>query len=432
VNKIFKLIFIIAFISACSFKDTTGFWSNEKNLEKEVNFKPLFENNERLLKEFNNNFKIKLDPLLIKFDPLDKNDNNDGYVTYKGNLKKISKYSFSKIAAYNRLEPDLIFHNDKIIFFDNRGTILKFDENSKLIWKTNNYSKSEKKINPLLSMQNNKDHLIIVDNLSKYYALNIKSGKILWSKNHLSPFNSQIKIHKDKFFVVDLDNNLICFSIKDGKKIWNFSTGKSFINSLKKLSVVINENLVIFNNSLGDITAINIESGMLEWQISTQNSDNLNEIINLKTSDLLVDERKIYFSNNKNMFYSIDLKTGNISWIQQIKSNIKPAIIGDLVFTISESGYLFVIDKNKGNIIRINDIFKNLKTRFKKKLKPIGFILNSSNLYVSTSLGKLLIINIEDAKIAEIIKVGNSKISRPFVKNNNLFLIKNNSIIKLN
>lgn len=431
-SKILKIIFLLAFISACSFKDTTGFWSNEKNLEKEVNYKPLFENNERLSKEFNNNFKIKLDPLLLNFDNSIKNNNNDGYVNYNGNLKKISKYNFSKISAYNRLEPDLIFHNNKIIFFDNKGTILNFDENSKLIWKINNYSKSEKKINPLLSMQNNSDYLLITDNLSKYYALNINDGKVLWSKNHFSPFNSQIKIYKNKFFAVDLNNNLICFSIKDGKKIWSFGTGKSFINSLKKLSIVIDEDLVIFNNSLGDITAVNIESGTLEWQISTQNSDNLNEIINLKTSNLIIDNSKIYFSNNKNMFYSIDTKSGNIFWRQNIKSNIKPAIIGDLLFTISENGYLFVIDKNKGNIIRINDIFKNLKTRVKKKLKPIGFILNSSNLYVSTSLGKLLIINIEDAKIAEIINVGNSKISRPFVKNNNLFLIKNNSIIKLN
>ena len=147
---------------------------------------------------------------------------------------------------------------------------------------------------------------------------------------------------------------------------------------------------------------------------------------------LIINDKKIYFSNNKNEFYAIDAKTGNINWKQQIKSHIKPAIIGDLLFTISDSGYLFIIDKNNGNIIRINDLFKNFKPRVKKKLKPTGFILNYENLYVSTNLGKLLIVSVENATVNEIIKVSNNIISRPFVKNKNLFLIKDNSVIKLN
>ena len=58
--KIFKSILLIIIISGCSFKDTTGFWTNEKKLEKDVlKFKPVFNNKERLLKEFNQNYKIK-------------------------------------------------------------------------------------------------------------------------------------------------------------------------------------------------------------------------------------------------------------------------------------------------------------------------------------------------------------------------------------
>ena len=432
-NNILKLLLLLFFISGCSLKDTTGFWTNENEIRKvESNFKPLFKNEERLLKEFNKDFKIKLDASLLKNDNSTSLNNNDGYTRYKGNLKKISKYNFSKIKDYNKLEPDLIFHDNGIIFFDNSGNILNFDKNSKLIWKKNIYLKNEKKIKPLLSMQNNKNYLIIADNLSKYYALNIKNGEIIWSKSHQSPFNSQIKIYKDKFFILDLNNNLICFSLKDGSKIWNFNTEKPFINPLKKLSIVIENNLVIFNNSLGDITAVNIESGALEWQISTHNSDDLNDIISLKTSNLIIDENKIFFSNNKNVFYSLDLNTGNINWKQNISSSVKPAVIGDLLFTISDNGYLFLIDKNRGNIVRINDIFKNFKPKVKKNLLPTGFILDAKSLYVSTNFGKLLIVNIENASTKEILKIGKGKLSRPFVKNQNLFLIKDNAIIKLN
>ena len=38
--------------------------------------------------------------------------------------------------------------------------------------------------------------------------LDIKSGNLIWSKNNLAPFNSQIKIYKDKFFIIDFSNIL--------------------------------------------------------------------------------------------------------------------------------------------------------------------------------------------------------------------------------
>ena len=92
---------------------------------------------------------------------------------------------------------------------------------------------------------------------------------------------------------------------------------------------------------------------------------------------------------------------------------------------------MFLLNKKKGNIIRINDIFKNFKPRVKKKIRPIGFVLNSEEIYVATNLGKLLIISIENGNLNEIIKIGKKKISRPFVENKSLFLIKSNSIVKL-
>ena len=432
-NNILKLLLLLFFISGCSLKDTTGFWTNENEIRKvESNFKPLFKNEERLLKEFNKDFKIKLDASLLKNDNSTSLNNHDGYTRYKGNLKKISKYNFSKIKDYNKLEPDLIFHDNGIIFFDNSGNILNFDNNSKLIWKKNIYLKNEKKIKPLLSMQNNKNYLIIADNLSKYYALNIKNGEIIWSKSHQSPFNSQIKIYKDKFFILDLNNNLICFSLKDGSKIWNFNTEKPFINPLKKLSIVIVKDQVIFNNSIGDITAVNFNRGELLWQLPTQSSAVYESAFSLETSEIITDGKTLFFSNNNNVFYSVDLNTGNINWKQNISSSVKPAVIGDLLFTISDNGYLFLIDKNRGNIVRINDIFKNFKPKVKKNLMPTGFILDTNNLYVSTNFGKLLIISIENGSTKEILKIGKGKLSRPFVKNQNLFLIKDNAIIKLN
>ena len=57
--------------------------------ESKFKYLTLFKNEERLLKEFNKDFKIKLDASLLKNDNSTSLNNNDGYTRYKGNLKKI-------------------------------------------------------------------------------------------------------------------------------------------------------------------------------------------------------------------------------------------------------------------------------------------------------------------------------------------------------
>ena len=71
--------------------------------------------------------------------------------------------------------------------------------------------------------------------------------------------------------------------------------------------------------------------------------------------------KSIFFSNNKNEFYSIDVKTGVTNWINEINSNLTPIIIGNLIFTVSNEGYLYVLEKNNGNIIRVTDLYKIIK-----------------------------------------------------------------------
>ena len=61
----------------------------------------------------------------------------------------------------------------------------------------------------------------------------------------------------------------------------------------------------------------------------------------------------------------------------------------------------------------------------------IGFIVGSKNIYLTTSHGRLIIIDITTGKPTSVIKIDNDKISRPFVLNKNLFIIKDNAIIKL-
>ena len=432
-NSFLRIILIFVFITNCSLHKNSKFWTKKEiTEEKQKNVTKIFKKEENLKSEFNPNLKISLYSKPIDQSFSNNFDNNNGRINYNGNLKSLSKYKFSKIKNFHKYNPQISFHNNDIIFFDNKGSILRFNNNSDLIWKKNIYSKFEKKQNPILFFENNKKILIISDNIAKYYALNINTGDLLWSKNHTAPFNSQIQIYKDQFFLIDFENTLRAYSVKDGKEIWNIRTENTLIRSQKKLSMVIIEGKIYFNSSTGDISSVDIKSGELLWHIPTRSRRNYDESFFLKTSDLIADKDTIYFSNNKNQFFSLDIETGTLNWQQKINSNLRPTLIDSYIFTVSMEGYLIIIEKNSGNIIRITDAFKNFKIKKRKKIKPTGFIVGKDKIYLTTNHGRLITLDVVTGKILSTIKIDSSSISRPSVLNNDLFIITDNSILKLN
>ncbi len=432
-SNIFQLLLIIIFFSGCSFNKNSKFWTSETIKEiEEQKFEKIFDDPKALSQELNTNINLNLNKNFTKNKLSVKFTNNDGRVNFDGSLKKSSKYKFSKIENFYQFEPIIAFNKDNVIFFDDKGTVLQFNNRSRLIWKKNYYTKSEKKSNPILQFANNNKFLIVADNLSKYYMLNLETGDLIWSKNNSAPFNSQIKIYKDRFFLIDFTNTLRCYSLKNGEELWNFQTESALIRSQKKLSMVIVEDVIYFNNSLGDISAVKIDDGELLWQLPTQSDLLYESAFSLETSDIITDKKDLFFSNNKNQFFSIDVKSGTFNWENNVNSNLRPTVVDNFIITVSLEGYLIVIDKITGNIIKVTDIFNNFKPKKRKEILPTGFIVGLKNIYLSTNIGRLLVIDIKSGKTISTLKIDKDNISRPFVSNQNLYLVKDNAIIRLN
>ena len=431
-NKFIFTFIAFFFVNNCSFNENSKIWKIKENkLETDKKIINVFLEDKATVTEFNEDLKLDISSIKISNKKID-NINNLGLQNYKGELKQVGKFKFSKLDGINQLGFKPAFLKNGIIFFDKKGSVIKYDNNQKVVWKKNYYSKAEKKLKPKLNFLVDGQNLLVTDNIAKYYSLNISTGELNWSKSNEYPFNSNIKKFENKMFVIDYKNTLRCYEIKDGSECWNLQTEESFtISNIKNSLIILNDN-VIFSNSIGDITAVDIETGLIEWQLPTQSSSIINETYNFKNSSLVSDGNSIFFSNNKNQFYSIDLKTGIINWINKVNSNIKPILVGNLIFTISNEGYLYSIDKEKGNIIRIKDLFLNYKAKKRKYIKPTGFVLGGSNLFLTNSDGKLIVAAIEDGKIIKIEKVSGGLISEPFIFNNNLYLLRNGSLLKYN
>ena len=79
-----------------------------------------------------------------------------------------------------------------------------------------------------------------------------------------------------------------------------------------------------------------------------------------------------------------------------------------MIFTISLEGFLIIIDKRNGNLVRSTDIFQNFGAK-KKKIEPIGFVVGTDKIYLTTNNGLLLVIDILDGKTNSILRIDRKK-----------------------
>ncbi|MDC3100039.1 PQQ-like beta-propeller repeat protein [Candidatus Pelagibacter sp.] len=426
-NKFIYIIFI--FILGCSLNSNSAFWSKSEKLKTDKKIsKILFQDLKPNENEFNPKLKVNLP---IKNMSINYNFNNNGFTTEQIAGENFSKYKFSKIENFSGFEPEILVDKENIYFFDDKGSIIKFNKNSKLQWKKNYYSKSDKKNNPILFLASEQNNLFIADTNANYYLLNKENGNLKWKKKHSSSFNSQIKIKEGKIFIVDMENTLRCFSVNNGEILWSAPTELTVVSSQKKQSLVLVKNLVIFTNSIGDLTAVDSNNGEIIWQTPTQVLGG-SQHITLRNSEIVSDGETIFISNNNNEFFALDIRTGIIKWKQQINSEIRPAVVSNYIITISNEGLLVIINKNDGNILRINNILKNMKKKKRKEYYPVGFVISDNKIYLTTLNGRLFIINFLDASIYKVIKLDKEKLQTPVYFNKELYIAKDNSIIRIN
>ena len=126
-------------------------------------------------------------------------------------------------------------------------------------------------------------------------------------------------------------------------------------------------------------------------------------------------------NNNKNLYVNSDISKNQLNLEIQKRLELERKI----------TKYESKQKQEQQKIDRDNQIPTIFAFTKKNGFTPVGFVVGSKNIYLTTSKGRLFTVDVETGKTKSIIKIDNHKISRPFILNKNLFLVKDNSIIKL-
>ena len=138
--RLFHFIFISLILSSCSLNEESKIWNKKnKKLDLEENVRIILTKEEEFSKEFNP--KIKIDLSRIKFsNDIFNVQNNFGSSDYSGLFTKRDIFKFSKFKDIELINFKPLFLNNGLIFFDNSGSIIRYNNDQKVVWKKNFYS----------------------------------------------------------------------------------------------------------------------------------------------------------------------------------------------------------------------------------------------------------------------------------------------------
>jgi len=441
--KIFYVLFFTTFLNNCSFDNKTGIWTGSDQIVKKKkenvnqNIEFIFKKQSTIVEE-----KELLDNQILTLDkPISYREwrqsfqnkfNNINNVLFfnDGNYKKLSKVSNSLV------NKNILVYENNLFFSDQKGNIGVFSlDKNQLIFKYNFYKKKFKKTKKDIKIIIKDDIIIAADNFGYIYSINYKKNKIVWAKNFLIPFRSNLKIIDGIIFLSDEKNNIVLIDVENGNKIDELYTQPSkTVSSYESNLAVDDDNNLLFLSTVGSLYSLNlVNNKRINW---IQNFKLENEIV-FNGNPITISKNQILISTDNSI--SLLNTNGTRIWDLNIKSKISPIISGNTIFTINSDNFLVFIDKNSGQIKYSKNLYsilaKDFKKSFQKKIKKIDHLFLTDNKLLLISKNTYFIeINIKDIVNISSIKKNPFKISSDiiFLINEMLFVDSSKRIYKVN
>ena len=391
--KLFYSLIILFLLNNCSFDNKTGIWKDGKeDLKKSDNLFKEFKTISILKDSFNeiitldNKKKIKISA------PVNNFEWKDNFYNYNNNLNNF-KYedknqiiTISKKLSKSITNDNILFSNNSLIVNDEKGNIIIFSvQENKIIKKFNFYKKKIKNINKKINLIIEENIIYASDNIGYLYALNIKTGQLIWAKNYKVPFRSNLKVIDNKLITSSQNNDLYFFDKKNGELLKFIPTEETIIKNqfINNLSVTGEKNL-LFLNTYGSLYSIDVRTMKIIWFINLNRSTDINPSNLFMSNEIVNYSDKILITSNDN-FFIINKKSGSIEKKFSFSSLIKPIINENYVFLITKNNFLILLDLNTNKILYSSDIdnqISNFLDIKKKKSVIKSFMLINNEIFI--------------------------------------------------
>ncbi len=176
-----------------------------------------------------------------------------------------------------------------------------------------------------------KDGVLYVGGNFRFYALNAKTGQVIWERETTGPIHSSPAISDKFIFFGLLDGRVMALDRYSGRLVWEFQSENFIFHP-----AIVDKGLLFIGSGDQKIYALDASNGKIIWKRSRNGAI---------VSAPALDEDILYFSTNDRKLHSLNSRTGARRLCFRLYRNLidTPVIANNLVYFVTVDGRLHTI-----------------------------------------------------------------------------------------
>ena len=358
-----------------------------------------------------------------------------GHLKAGGNLDEIWTTSFGEGSSKrNVLISKPVTNGRQVFTVDADGVARSFDlETGDEIWKKRlKHSNKEAKESSLTGggVAVHRGTVFATTGFGKVFAISAIDGSIVWEQDIKSPIRIAPTVADDLIIVQTLDNGIYAMNVKSGKILWKDKIEAESTTMVGGASPAYSpaNDLVVAAFSNGQLQAYKASTGTplwSEWLVSGSATESLSDITAVKANPI-IDSEAVYAVGYNTPLVAVETRTGVKLWQKDIAASSQPWIAGKFMFVLTTDGDLVALDKTNGKIIWTAIIPYN-SDEDKLGIFTSGPLLANDALLVASSNGKLFSVSPYNGRIMGVADIEEGVETTPILVNETLILTTNDA-----
>ena len=265
-------------------------------------------------------------------------------------------------------------------------------------------------------------------------ALDAATGAVVWTVRTDSPLHGAPTVSGARVYVVDIDNQIIAFNTATGQQDWSYRGIAEPARIMRASSPAVVGDTVIAPFSSGEVVALRASNGQPVWQQVLSRSSRTSALSEIRdiAGRPVVSRGFVYAVSHSGVMQSMDIRSGTPKWTLPVAGVNAPLPAGDVVYVVSKSGELTVINRDSGSIYWTHDLNEG---RIRKEGGLFGFfdhtvrpewsgpILASNRLVLVNSDGQAVAFDPKTGLQTASIKLGAAAYIAPAAYNGALYVL---------
>jgi outer membrane protein assembly factor BamB len=183
--------------------------------------------------------------------------------------------------------------------------------------------------------------LLVGANSGRFYAIDEATGRVNWQVQLTGQIKGTPMVWENKVYFSSWDKYYHAYDLNTGKQVWKQYMGGRVQTSL---ALVPGVNLGLTNNKVGDIAALNLETGEFQWRL--RHGDPNSQFSILITKDPKREDKYLAWSRCKEFQLCVlDAQTGQLIHNLQL-----PGSFTSVPFAYQDKVFIS-LDKDKGLVV---------------------------------------------------------------------------------